>query len=270
MSTLRSTPIRPHSLASQVHEEILRRIAAGELTAGSAINIAQVSRETGVSATPVREALARLAAEGQLIFVHNIGYRLPEAPTQQHYVDWAIARIVVETTSLLYILGPIDARKLDEADAINAAIRRTDFGTGAAGIRQFSELNWRFHAKLLELARNPLLDEVHARLYASPQFSRIFLGRGIVNQAKVAAEHQKVIAMLRRGERAAASDALRQHIVDSLQRDARLSHVSISLERLLGEQAGDGARARAASPKPASTRNKPLTKKPPTKKPRTS
>jgi DNA-binding GntR family transcriptional regulator len=56
-----------------------------------------------------------------------------------------------------------------------------------------------------------LLDDVHARLYAAPQFSRIFLGRGIPNQALVAAEHAKVLRQLRRGDRTAAAQALSEH-----------------------------------------------------------
>lgn len=227
------TAIRARSLVAQVYDEVLRRIATGEAAPGAAIGIAELARDLGVSPTPVREALQRLRAEGQLLFVDNIGYRLPEPPTSQQYTDWAVARIVVESNALLYILGPIDTRLLDEAEAINAEIRTTDFGTGQAGIRRFSELNWRFHARLLALARNPLLDEVHTRLYAAPQFSRIFLGRGILNQAQVVAEHDAVLVQLRRGDRAAAAEALREHIVESLERDARLSHLSISLKRLV-------------------------------------
>jgi len=255
----RKAAIRPRSLAAQVQAEVQRRIAAGELAPGSAINIAELSRETGVSPTPVREALARLAAEGQLVFTHNIGYRLPDVPTPQQYMDWAVARVVVETNALLYILGPVDPRLLDEADAINAQIRHTDFGTGTAGVRKFSELNWRFHARLLALARNPLLDDLHARLYAAPQFSRIFLGRGILHQARVAAEHQKVITMLRRGELQAAAEALRAHIVESLERDARLSHVSISLKRVKHAPAASapGATRERKPPRSATTTRRP-------------
>ena len=224
--------VRPRSLVTQVYEEVLRRMAAGKVVPGDAINIAGLARDIGVSPTPVREALARLSAEGQLIFIDNIGYRLPEPPTSQQYTDWAVARVVLESNALNYILGPIDSRLLDEAQAINDEIKCTDFGTSPSGIRRFSELNWRFHAKLLALARNPLLDDVHSRLYASPQFSRIFHGRGILNQAKVVTEHQKVLRLLRRGDRQGAADALRDHIVESLERDARMSHVSISLKRL--------------------------------------
>jgi DNA-binding GntR family transcriptional regulator len=67
----------------------------------------------------VREAFGRLAAEGQLHFVDNIGYSVPALPAARDYVDWAVARVVVESSALLYMLGPLDARLLDEADAIN-------------------------------------------------------------------------------------------------------------------------------------------------------
>ncbi|ANN71692.1 GntR family transcriptional regulator [Bordetella bronchialis] len=225
--------VQPKSLADQIHAEVQRLIAAGAFQPGTSIGIAELARRCGVSQTPVREALARLAAEGQLVFTRNIGYRLPEAPTMKQYTDWAVARVVVESNALLYILGPIDTRLLDEAQRINEQIRSSDFGTTAAGIRKFSELNWRFHAALIGLARNDMLTEVHARLYASPQFSRIFLGRGVANQAEVVAEHERVLAGLRRGDRRAAADALRDHIVDSLERDARLSHLSGSIRRAL-------------------------------------
>lgn len=230
------TTVRAHSLVAQIHEALRERIAAGAFPPGTAVSIAEVAKAFSVSATPVREALARLAAEGQLRFVENIGYSVPPLPDAGDYVNWAVARIVVECNALRFVLGPLDMRVLDEAEAINERIRETAFGTGHAGVRQFSELNWRFHAKLIGLARNPLLDDVHARLYAAPQFSRIFLGRGNPNRGLVAAEHTKILRQLRRGDRESAAAALRDHIIDSLERDARLSDLSVSLKRLVQNQ----------------------------------
>lgn len=230
MSAVR--PVRAQSLVAQVHAEVRAGIAAGQYPCGTSINIAETAKKLGVSATPVREALARLAAEGLLLFNDNIGYRVPELPTAKDYTDWAVARIVVESNALQYILGPIDARLLDEAEAINAEIRRTRFGKDTEGVQRFSELNWAFHSRLIGLARNATLSDLHARLYAAPQFSRIFLGRGIPSQARVVAEHDVILRELRRGDREAAAAALRDHIVDSLERDARMADVTLSLKRL--------------------------------------
>lgn len=231
------TAIRAHSLVAQVHDALRERIVAGHFPPGAAVGIADIAKEFGLSATPVREALARLAAEGHVRFVDNIGYSVPPLPVAKDYVDWAVARMVVEANALLFITGPLDSNALDAAEAINARIRTTAFGADHAGVRLFSELNWRFHATLIGLARNPLLDDIHSRLYAAPQFSRIFLGRGIPNQTQVAAEHAKVLRQLRRGDHAAAAQDLRDHIIDSLERDARLSDVSISLKHLVRGQA---------------------------------
>ena len=65
------------------------------------------------------------------------------------------------------------------------------------------------------------------------QFARIFVGRGIPAQARVAAEHAAILRKLRRGDREGAAQALQDHIVDSLERDARLADVSLSLARLV-------------------------------------
>ena len=243
--------VRARSLVTQIVEKVGEQIDAGAFAPGQAVGIAEIAKRSGVSPTPVREALARLAAEGRLLFVDNIGYSVPPLPGAKDYTDWAVARLVVESNALQYILGPIDARVLDEAEAINQRIRHADFGTTHDSVRQFSELNWQFHAKLIALARNPLLDEVHARLYRSPQFSRIFLGRGVVHQKKVAAEHAKVLAQLREGDRQAASAALHAHIVDSLERDARMGEISLSLKRL-----EPGPPKRAPQKKPTTRRQR--------------
>lgn len=237
--------VAPRSLVAQVHDALARRIAGGEVAPGAALNIAELAKEFGVSPTPVREALARLAAQGLVAFTHNIGYSAAPMPTAVDYTDWAVARLVVESNALRFVLGPIDARLLDEAEAINTRLGTERYGEDAEGVRRYSEANWAFHARLIGLARNPLLDDIHAGLYRAPQFSRIFLGRGIPDRARVVAEHRRILTALRHGDRERAARALAAHIVDSLERDARLADAAVSLKRLLRE-ANPSSRARRA------------------------
>ena len=233
------TAIRPRSLVSQVHDSVQHRIASGEFEPGAPLCIADLAKTLGVSQTPVREALARLAAGGLAEFTDNIGYRVASLPSARDYTDWAVARIVVESNALHFVIGPLDTRLVEEAASLNRQLASGDFGDDAEGIRRYSELNWAFHACLIALARNPLLGEIHARLYRAPQFSRIFLGRGIPRRAEIVAEHEAILRHLRQGERHLAADALREHIVDSLERDARLADTAVSLRHLLRE-AGAG------------------------------
>ena len=72
------TAISARSLVAQVYDEVLRRIGLGGAAPGSALGIAELARDLELSPTPVREALQRLRAEGHLLYVENIGYRLSD------------------------------------------------------------------------------------------------------------------------------------------------------------------------------------------------
>jgi DNA-binding GntR family transcriptional regulator len=56
--------IQPQTLASQVYQQLLRQIFSGELTPGCPLREAELSAQLGVSRTPIREALGRLAEYG--------------------------------------------------------------------------------------------------------------------------------------------------------------------------------------------------------------
>src|SRR5690606_1919413 len=58
--------IKPLTFADQVYEALRDRILEGELSPGEFIREQEVSEAMGVSRTPVREALGRLASEGFL------------------------------------------------------------------------------------------------------------------------------------------------------------------------------------------------------------
>src|SRR5215217_1617639 len=48
------------------YEELRRRIVSGEIEQGSVLSQSKLAQEIGVSTTPLREALRRLAAEGMV------------------------------------------------------------------------------------------------------------------------------------------------------------------------------------------------------------
>jgi len=62
-------------------------------------------------------------------------------------------------------------------------------------------------------------------------------------------EHHAILRALRDGEHARAAAAMRAHIVDSLERDARMADVSLSLRRLAPR-----ARAGTTGPHPKEER----------------
>jgi DNA-binding GntR family transcriptional regulator len=83
------------SVVDQVYAAIRERISSGSLARGSRVHQEDLAEELGVSRTPVREALRRLAAEGLVEMRTNRGARV--ADIDQGSMRGAYeARLVVE------------------------------------------------------------------------------------------------------------------------------------------------------------------------------
>lgn len=213
--------IRAQSLVGSIVDEMRQRIMGGGYRAGEKLNIRRLSDELGVSATPVREALAKLEADGILTFRENVGYRVQDAPTDEEFALWAEARIDIETLALRRCHKKPDSGTITHLTALNDAIRQDPGGAGTPEIQRFSDANWSFHRALVELSGNPFLLKAHETLYQGTRFSRVFLGRGIPNLDRILTEHRHIIEALAAGEIEAAAQALGRHVNDSTMRDRR-------------------------------------------------
>lgn len=249
-----SPVIRASSLAAQVYEELRRRITEGRLAESAPLVIAVLVREFGVSQTPVREALARLHAEGLAAFVENVGYRVAVRPSSADYGHWMEARLVIEVNAIRVGAGRATPDALAALRAINGRIRATEFGQSFEGIRQFAELNAAFHRAIIEMAGNPFLLRAYDQIWLGAQFSRVHYRRGVTDRDRIATEHEAIIDAIAEAAAERAASAMEAHIVDSLERDRRRIPTPdpiASGERQgaeHGEVAGSGSRRRARQP----------------------
>src|ERR671910_781993 len=93
---MRTEPqIEIRSVVDQVHGALLERIVAGELPPGSRLRQEALADELGVSRTPLREALVRLASEGLVEFTPNRGATVAERDFTDMEQAWG-ARLVIE------------------------------------------------------------------------------------------------------------------------------------------------------------------------------
>jgi DNA-binding GntR family transcriptional regulator len=213
--------IRALSIATQVYETLRRRITENLLDEQQPLVISALVKEFGVSHTPVREALARLHAEGLATFTENIGYRVTPRPTAADYSHWMQARLTLEVGAMRHIAPPISVADIERLSSINDAIAGQGFGANFESARRFSELNRAFHRELILLCKNPFLAKAYDRIWLGAQFSRIHAQRGVLNQQTIVEEHRVIVNALRDGLIGQAADLLARHIVESLDRDVR-------------------------------------------------
>ena len=195
------TAIERTPLGEQVYRQILQRIQAGAIPAGSKVQDAAIAAELGVSRTPVREAVLRLSREGLLSADAGRGFRL--AP-----LDRAELR---DIGSILAALEPLaldqsSAPAPERLDRLAGVVRRLEQTRG--DIAGCVELDYEFHRVLLEGCPNRrLLDLVDTLRRGLRRYLHHYLERGgRVSLSSV--QHSRIAEALRKGDGPAARELL--------------------------------------------------------------
>lgn len=130
---------RPVALGEQVYHRLRTLLRGGQIEAGQPLQEVQLAEQLGVSRTPVRHAMARLASEGMLVSDGRsyVVPRLAQRDVDDIYevrflIEPAAIRSVAPFTTDRAVRAPLDAalaaavaaQKADDADAFRDAHRR--------------------------------------------------------------------------------------------------------------------------------------------------
>ncbi|MEX2570059.1 MAG: GntR family transcriptional regulator [Gemmatimonadota bacterium] len=144
------------TLADRVYQIIRNRILNRELAPGEFIREQEVSRATGVSRTPVREALHRLASEDFLERVPHRGFRVPDKPWESLLDVYPIVTALEVLAGSLSFerLGTPAVRRLRK---LNSELRRV---AQSGDAKEPMRLNNAFHKALSDASGNQRLSEL--------------------------------------------------------------------------------------------------------------
>ena len=148
--------------ARRVYAELRERILNLELAPGSDLDEGAIERLLGVSRTPVREALIRLASEGLVLHEPNRGATVApiSLPSVRQFFEALnlVQRAVTRWAAIRR--SPEQLRVIcEKRDAFEAAVA----GGDAA---EMNEANSRFHAAIAVAGGNAYLVETHTRLFS--------------------------------------------------------------------------------------------------------
>ncbi|WP_078849541.1 GntR family transcriptional regulator [Streptomyces sp. NRRL F-5126] len=200
--------IRRHSVRGQVLDALRTALAEGELVPGQVYSAPALGERFRVSATPVREAMQRLAAEGSVDVVPNRGYRIAQRDARE-LAELAEVRAMIEVPVMLRLARdePAErwARLRPHAERAAAAAVA---GDGAA----YLELDRAFHRSLLSLGGNRQLvlvaDDLHRRSQWPPGAAN---GARRADLLADAAEHTALLDALAAHDLPAVAALVRDH-----------------------------------------------------------
>ena len=152
------------TLADEVYEAVREWLLQSEPQPGTFIRESELTHALGVSRTPVREALGRLASEGFVERIPQRGFRIPERSLDDLFHLYPILT-ALEVLAGELALEKLNSAELEELTEIN---RRFADALESNDVVEAVEQNDRFHRFLSEHSGNPplrdLLDELRMQI----------------------------------------------------------------------------------------------------------
>lgn len=236
---------------SIAYRHIQSKIVSGALRAGEAISEVALSKEIGISRTPVREAIGQLLAQGFLKHMPG-GGTVVHLPTRTDILELYELREALEVYAVgkaaRQPLHPSDAQKLREmCDAFSALAQELEESDGnrrldPAAMESFLALDMRFHMLLLRAAGNHRILKV---VRDTRLMIRIFHTQRDSHDARQLREictfHKGILGAVENGDAAKAMSLCGEHIrisckerLEAYDRWERVSRISVDEAFLVG------------------------------------
>jgi DNA-binding GntR family transcriptional regulator len=186
-------------------------ILDGDLRPGTRLGEVELADRLGVSRTPVREALTRLAAEGLVEIAPNRGARV---------ATWTVAELegVFDLRASLepQLTGfAVERASAEDVEALDEIAQRM-LAVGSPGPEQDLDalvpLNRAFHDRLIALADHPALATALAAAIHPPIVLRNFHTYDEASLRRSLAHHGEIVAAVRAGDAAWARAVMTAHI----------------------------------------------------------
>ena len=194
---------------------LYEQILSGHYKPGQRLAEGELTELTGVSRTPVREALRRLVQEGFVEIQSNRGAFIPDY-TKKDLDEIFGMRTLLEGHAARRAATRITPEQLQRMEEINAEMRSligdNPRSSKSEQLRDITQLNWDFHEIILEAADNTNLAKVVHQLARIALSARTFERLGEGGQSESLDGHDDIIRALKAGHPDWAEAVMRHHV----------------------------------------------------------
>ncbi|WP_374652888.1 GntR family transcriptional regulator [Dongia sp.] len=168
---------------TQIYEQLRQRIATRTYPPGTRLSESELATEFGLSRTPVRQALQRLATDGLVSIKNGVGVTVTDLDRteidQAYYLRCQLAAMIGHTNP-----RPLSHKDLAELKAVHLRVKTLLGRRGGMPLAEFSELCERFHNIVNNVIGSRMLRDFIEILYH--QTDRFWFGW--MNEADMRAE----------------------------------------------------------------------------------
>jgi len=204
-------PSQPGAVHDRVYRTLRSRIMFGEILPGVSMTLRGLGEEFGVSMTPAREAVRRLAAEGALTMSSSGRITTPEL-TNERIEELAALRALIEVELASRALPRAHMALIERLQAINGTVAEAVAHRDAVS---YIRTNLEFHRTLYLRAQAPAMLAMTETVWLQmgPTMRALY---GRLRRTEPPQYHRLIIAALRAGDEPGLRLAVRSDVTMGL------------------------------------------------------
>lgn len=202
--------ISKQSMGEKVLVTLRHQILLGEIEQDTHLKENELSEKFGVSRGPIREAIAQLEKEG-LVYTPRNG-RTRVIGFSDHDIDNLYqVRFALEALAISQIALPLPANVKEEVQQVIQLMEEPDGSEST-----MEEADFSFHYYLVAIPKNKTLIQLWLSISGLVKsLMKITNSHTRDRRREVISHHQKILDFLASGERQAAQEALRTHLLSA-------------------------------------------------------
>lgn len=202
---------RPLRAVDQAYEAIRNGILTGRWGSGTHLRENELADITGVSRTPVREALRRLEVDGLITLEPNLGARV-NAWEEQDLDEIFGLRRLLECEVVKLAADRITPAQANDLEALCAGMDALVAPFPAVDYRKLTKLDDQFHSMLQEISGHKRLSQVLKQVIELPLVVRTFARYSERSLRRSMGHHRELMEALRAGDGVWASGVMEAHV----------------------------------------------------------
>ena len=195
--------------SDSVYMELRGKILSRELKPAQRLLEVKIANEMGVSRTPVREALRRLANEGLVKIVPNSGARVASPSSHEMDNSYSVREYLENMSVELACRTGMDKRTLERLDGL---VRDGDAAYDAGDVDAFLAANNDFHRIIAEAGKNYVLSEYVDNIIQRTNVYIYLYSKFVEPENKSSGEHRAILRAIAQRDRIGAQELMKQHL----------------------------------------------------------
>jgi len=191
-----------------IYKELKKEIMSGKLLPGSSLVEREISEKYGISRTPVREILWRLASDGLLNKEPSRGY-ITKKISLEEILNIFQTREAIEGMAARLACLKNDANFFSKINEIEKKIKEVNIEKNT---QEGVLLGRKLHDVIIDAAGNPFLSQFYKKLEDLSALTRNITQSSILIEKKSQESHLAIIDALEEKDEAKSEHCMREHL----------------------------------------------------------